>query len=202
MSLTKTLSKLFFAIVALAAGMNAGATTIIGTFNDASYQTYSLNLATASMIDIRYTDGYYDSTLSLFNGANLHLITNDDFNGTYASRITTNLAAGHYTLLVSYCCTARDFITQTSTVAATDGFNQGYYYYGGSATLDGVEAVLASADTAGVLSGADFTLQLTGAEISVDTPVDPASPVPEPQSLALFGMAMAALAMARRRQVR
>jgi hypothetical protein len=100
MSATKTFSKFIFSILALCASVAAAnATTITGTFNSSSYQTVSLNVATASTVDFQYLSGYYDPIFQLFDGANNHIISNDDTNSLY-SHLTQNLAAGNYTLLL------------------------------------------------------------------------------------------------------
>ncbi len=123
MSATKTISKFIFSILALCASVGAAnATTITGTFNAASYQTISLNVATASTVDFQYLSGYYDPIFQLFDGANNHLISNDDTNSSLLSHLTQNLAAGNYTLLVSYCCNGINAVQATSTFAPTDGF--------------------------------------------------------------------------------
>lgn len=144
MSAAKTISKLFFSILAMCASVGvANATTITGTFNSASYQTISLNVATASTVNFQYLDGYYDPNFSLFDGADQHLISNDDSNGSLLSRITQNLAAGNYTLLVTYCCGGVNAVALGgATSAGTDGFNSGSYFLGRSSTLSSVEAYL------------------------------------------------------------
>ena len=195
MSATKTISKFIFSILALCASVGAAnATTITGTFNAASYQPISLNVATASTVDFQYLSGYYDPIFQLFDGANNHLISNDDANSSLYSHLTQNLAAGNYTLLVSYCCNGINAVQATSTFASTDGFNSGSYWIGGSATLASVEAFL-NTNPYRDLSGEQFSFELTNAAVGTGN-------VPEPQSLALFGLALVALSLARRRQLR
>lgn len=199
MSAAKAIRKLVFGILAMCASVGAANATIItSTFNSASYQTISLNVATASTVDFRYLSGYYDPNFVLFDGANNHLISNDDAGASVYSRIIQNLAAGNYTLLVTYCCGGTNAVfsaTTPATFAGTDGFNVGSYWVGGSATLSSVEAYLNTNPYDGA-KGTQFTVEVTNADLGVG------NAVPEPQSLALFGLALGALSLARRRQLR
>lgn len=199
MSTAKTISKFIFSILALCASVGAANATIVtGTFNSASYQTISVNVAAASTVDFRYLSGYYDPNFVLFDGANNHIISNDDAGVGVYSRITQNLAAGNYTLLVTYCCGGTNAVfsaTTPATFATTDGFNIGSYRVGGSATLSSVEAYL-NTNLYNGANGAQFSVELTNAEVGSG------NAVPEPQSLALFGLALGALSLARRRQLR
>lgn len=195
MSTVKKISKFLLSILTLCASVAAAnASVVVGTFNSSSYQTFNVNVETAATVNFRYLDGYYDPNFVLFDGAGNHLISNDDANGNLFSRITQNLAAGNYTLLVSYCCGAANATaTSSATFSNTDGFNTGSYWIGGTATLSSVENYLNTNPYTG-LSGTQFSFEVTNAQLGTGTDV------PEPQSVALFGLALGALALARRRQ--
>ena len=194
MTAANPISKFIFSVLALCASVGAAkATTVSDTFNALSYKTISLNVATASVVDIRYLSGYDDPIFMLFNNAGNHLISNDETDSSSYSRLIKNLAAGNYTLLVSYCCSGIDALDDSSAVRLKpDAFNPFVYWIGGTATLSSVNTFLDNALNP-YLSGTPFSVELTNATVN-------SANVPEPQSLALFGLALAALTLARRRQ--
>jgi hypothetical protein len=58
---------------------------------------------------------------------------------------------------VSYCCNGIEALPDAA-FSNTDGFNSGWYWIGGSATLASVEAYL-NANSSGFLSGKQFSLE-------------------------------------------
>ena len=177
-------------VVAMAASIgSASASVATGNYNAAGYAVIGLNVDSTSNVDLAFISGYSDPTFSLFDGTGLHLISNDDSNGL-RSHITRNLAAGHYSLLVSYCCSFASAVPG-STFASNDGFNSGSYWIGGSATLAGMSSFL-DANAYGGGANALYNIAITNAVEGNN--------VPEPASMALFGIAAAGVLAARRRK--
>jgi hypothetical protein len=198
MSILKNIASVAAATVLFASAGSAGATVLNGTFNQHGYAVLDIYVASAARVDFSFIGGYGDATFSLFSGAGAHLVSNDDSGGANP-HITQNLAAGEYKFVVSYCCQVFNVLTNTRT-ANSDGFNNGSYYFGGSATVQGVSAYLDTIQTAA--AGSAYRVQLTNAVqglAPVPVPVPPAK-VPEPAGIALFGAALAGLAAVRRRK--
>jgi len=129
----------------------------------------------------------------LFNDAGNHLISGDDTDDGLFSHLTQILAAGNYPLLITHSFGGLNALDgSAASFSGTDGFNAGSYKIGGSATLSSVKTSL-NGEPNPYLDSMQFSVELTNATLN------PAS-VPEPQSVALFGLALTALALARRRQ--
>lgn len=81
----------------------ARAEVIEGNFNEHGYDVVNIHVASAATVDFVLTSGFVDATFSLFGANGSHLVSNDDSN-SLDPRLTQNLAAGNYSLMIGYCC--------------------------------------------------------------------------------------------------
>lgn len=188
MNVLKKISQKLLAVLVLASAVSSANAAIISrTFNANGYDVLAFNVASDLTVDFQFRDGWGDAMMSLFDSTGKHLISNDDADGSLNPHLTRSLAAGSYSLLVSYCCGIANALSD-ATVTYTDGFNSGRYWLGGTATIDDVRNHLNEFDMAAFAS---YELNMKNAQIGA---------VPEPQSVALFGVALGTLALARRRK--
>ena len=172
-------------LLALAGALQAAVIPVSGSFNSHGYDTFSLAVAVDNTYDFRDAGATFDSLISLFDDAGDHLISGDDSSsGGVHFRLTQDLEAGNYTVLVTSSRAVDHLFPGHSSFRITDGFNDGTYYVGGDRNLDDMKAFL---DGGGdVLAGSPYR-------------VDISTPLPEPASYALVAVALAGLASARRR---
>ena len=166
---------------------SANATSVSGNFGAGGYDIINFSLGSQSVVDFTYTGGYVDPTFSLFDSSGAHLVTNDDTSSPFNlfSHLTQDLAAGSYSILVSYCCDSEQYaVINGASFADTDGYNQGWYRFGGTGTLAGMAAYLETAPslfTAGAV-GSPYSLTISdAAQIGA---------VPIPAAAWLFGSAL------------
>lgn len=169
----------------------AQAFSFSGKFNSQGYDVLTVVVPTDGVVDIEYTAGYDDPTFSLFDNTGAHLVTNDDVTGTF-SKITLNLAASTYSLLISYCCNSWLYVLDSDAVfSVTDGFNIGSYWFNGTGTLTGMKTDLTLGVPPFFAQGAPYTVTVTGAQLSH---------VPEPATLSLIGPGLLGVSLRFRRR--
>lgn len=185
---------------------------VSGTYNPSGYGIVGFSLTQTSTVDFLFTGGYANPTFSLFDTSGtlggMHLVTNDDADGGLYSHLTQTLGAGSYNLFVGYCCmSVNSAIDAGATSTTTDGFNTGTYWFGGTRSLEDMEAqydivalMLDMLHAAGqpnppgifdVPAGEPWQVQITdfsNGEIAL---------VPEPATIMLFVVALVGLASMR-----
>ena len=179
------------AAVALSMAGGAQAVAVSGNFGINGYDNIGFSVGAPSTVDMVFTGGLIDATFSLFDAAGAHIVTNDDSNSSLNPRITLNLASGFYTLMVSFCCDSEAHANQQGApYIFTDGFNSGDYLFGGLATLTSMENFI-TANNGPQVGRQPYALTISNVTLGNN--------VPEPTSLALAGLALVGLQLARKR---
>lgn len=192
--------------VMVASNANAIAVDLTGNFGATGYAIVSFTTASSGIVDLLYTGGFEDPNLSLFDASGDHLITNDDDDDlaiSFYSHITQYLAAGSYSMLVSSCCEAygHAYYDHGAVDVETDGYNNGSYLIGGTATLSGMQFFLDNSSYSALAGGQPVAMTITGDVADITAQVGTLSPVPEAETylMMLAGLGLVG-AMVRRRK--
>lgn len=186
-------------LLALAGAAQAAVISRAGSFNRQGYDTFPLVVAADDTYDFRDTGATFDSLISLYDNVGKHLFSGDDSSsGGVHFHLTQDLESGPYTVLITSSRAVSYLLSEQSELRTTDGVNDGGEYYTGGlydvgggvfqtrgGTLAGMKAFLDAP------SGEALAFQAYGLNIS--------TPMPEPASYAVVALALAGLALTRRR---